>query len=220
MNLQPDLKSNLNTDGRTDELTKMELAANLHLTAVDADARGPQSLREVFVETVERPVIWERHPVTRSGERDPIPPHLRSAVFLRDGGKCQFCGERVPAGMPWHLDHIKPWSAGGTDDSTNLRVLCERHNVERSNYATWSDDPRRAVTWWCLNCYEYEWEYDLLCPQHGEFSDCNATRGVRWALESGLPNWHKRPGIYPADQPLTLAYCAHCDAPGLTDVIL
>jgi 5-methylcytosine-specific restriction endonuclease McrA len=166
----------------------------------------------------------ERHPVIRTGQRDDIPNHVRNAVWFRDRGKCELCGsdDYRNRGQAWHLDHITPWSAGGSDKSTNLRVLCEPHNLARSNFQDPTERERRGVTWWCLNCYSEPWErYGLPdCPQHGTSKACRVVRGVEWALSQGLEDWHDRPEIEPATTNLSIAYCAHCDAPGLTDVIL
>jgi len=217
----------LRQHGRTDVQNEEQLAADLNLKAVDAGAHTAND-----IESVGQIIDWlidvptgTRHPIARTGQRDEIPPHVRSAVFLRDHGRCEFCGDLVISGAPWHLDHITPWSAGGSDSTTNLRVLCERHNLERSNFVTWQETPRRGATWWCLNCWAVEWEdyqysdWLVLCPTHGG-AYCNVTRGLKWAFDNGQPNWHRRAAIDEANSKLTVAWCAHCNAPGLTDVVL
>jgi hypothetical protein len=83
---------------------------------------------------VEAPVaVGERWPVTRTGERQPIAKDLRRIVWTRDDGRCAFCGWRKEL---MELDHIVPWSAGGPDVSTNLRILCHDCNASRSNRRT------------------------------------------------------------------------------------
>jgi hypothetical protein len=170
-----------------------------------------------------------RHPIIRTGEREPIPAHIRSAVWFRDNGKCELCSCRVEG--PWHLDHIVPWSAGGADDTTNLRVLCERHNLERSNYVDPTERPRRAATWWCQLCYDrdgFDWEYanhvPMHCKVHGPLGisprqRCAVARGYfrMFELTGEMPTWHERE---PLTEFHTVAYCAHCDAPALTGVVL
>lgn len=94
-----------------------------------------------------------RHPVIRTGEREPISNHVRAAIWFRDGGRCDWCESPEPVKGPWHLDHITPWSAGGSDRSANLRVLCERHNIERSNRIDPFERPRMPVTR-CQGCVE------------------------------------------------------------------
>ena len=71
----------------------------------------------------------ERQDVTRRGERIPVSPWVRQLVFRRDGWRCQICGSSPFASAtrrrsgPLHLDHIAPWSAGGSDRTDNLRTL-------------------------------------------------------------------------------------------------
>lgn len=45
--------------------------------------------------------------------------NLRREIIARDNGKCKLCGARGSV-----VDHIKPRSSGGTDDKSNLRLLC------------------------------------------------------------------------------------------------
>lgn len=71
-----------------------------------------------------------RWPLLRTGEREPIAPACRRLVLDRDNYRCTVCN----ADYRLNLDHIVPWSAGGADTSDNLRVLCEMHNVDRSNF--------------------------------------------------------------------------------------
>ncbi len=59
---------------------------------------------------------------------------VKKQVLQRD----QCCQHKDPhtqrlCGSRWnlHIDHIKPKWAGGTDDIENLRVLCQKHNLER-----------------------------------------------------------------------------------------
>jgi 5-methylcytosine-specific restriction endonuclease McrA len=56
---------------------------------------------------------------------------LRYEVLQRDGFRCVMCG-RSPgkeAGVMLHVDHIRPWSAGGETVKENLQTLCERCNL-------------------------------------------------------------------------------------------
>lgn len=196
------------TDGRTDGRTENDLTAIEHLTAVDARAAdNPFS-------------SFGRYDVVRIGEREPIPFHIRTAVWYRDDGRCDLCadGERITR---WELDHMVPWSAGGSDQSTNLRVLCARHNQERSNWHDMSVRYRRPVTWWCINCYSEDerWEHypgAVRCPTHPHGMGCRVVRAytTELRLTQEVPRWHAAAAV---TNPTTLAYCAHCDAPGLTD---
>lgn len=91
MNFQGDLKSNFNTDGRTDGLRStphLPYGSNL------PNAHEQNGIRDEFVTigaVLADGLPWptgERHPVIRSGERDEIPAHVRAAVWYRDEGRC------------------------------------------------------------------------------------------------------------------------------------
>lgn len=170
-----------------------------------------------------------RHDVTRIGEREPIPTHVRAAIWYRDRGKCEWCPpERKPNQL--HVDHIIPWSAGGPDTTDNLRLLCAWHNETRSN---WVDHgrPKRPATWWCHRCFNpaSEWRYvdgraihwghENTFHKDGQWlAVCRVTRGYDYAISRGeTPDWHDRQRVTTETH---IAYCAHCNLPGLTAVVL
>lgn len=222
-----------NTDGRTDKRTKNLVANVEHLAKVDAREGGDfATVREVFDAG-----LWptgERHPVIRRGERAEIPKYVRAAVWFRDQGRCCLCPRGTALGE-WHLDHIKPWSAGGSDRTENLRVLCAMHNLERSNQIIPDERPRLPATWWCSRCYmldEHSWRHPAddapFCPTHPRpeyfyrFEErvpinprCSVQRGYLREFETTgeWPVWHQRTML--VDSP-TIAYCAHCNLRGVT----
>jgi hypothetical protein len=53
---------------------------------------------------------------------------LRFQVFRRDSFTCQYCGRKAPL-VALHVDHIRPWSRGGSNDIANLRTSCETCNI-------------------------------------------------------------------------------------------
>lgn len=55
-----------------------------------------------------------------------VPPALRKAVVLRDGG-CAYAGcDRPP---PWcDVHHIEHWADGGSTSLANLTLLCRHHH--------------------------------------------------------------------------------------------
>ena len=60
---------------------------------------------------------------------------LRFKVLARDHFKCCSCGAS-PAKDPsveLHVDHIKPWSKGGETFLDNLRTLCSKCNLGKSD---------------------------------------------------------------------------------------
>src|SRR4051794_10587762 len=50
-------------------------------------------------------------------------PLSRRAVFLRDGGRCQYCGAKAES-----IDHVIPRSRGGEHTWENVVAACERCN--------------------------------------------------------------------------------------------
>ena len=50
-------------------------------------------------------------------------PLSRRAVFLRDGGRCQYCGKRAES-----IDHVVPRSRGGNHTWDNVVAACGRCN--------------------------------------------------------------------------------------------
>lgn len=59
--------------------------------------------------------------------REHIPTRIRRQVLA--AGQCAYCGsvERLT------IDHIKPYSKGGTHDISNLQCLCWPCNRQKSN---------------------------------------------------------------------------------------
>lgn len=58
-----------------------------------------------------------------------IPSWVKQEVYKRDKGHCVKCG----ATDQLHFDHDFPFSKGGTSISPeNVRILCARHNLEKS----------------------------------------------------------------------------------------
>jgi hypothetical protein len=53
----------------------------------------------------------------------------REEIFERDGRKCTYCGKTEDL----TIDHIIPGSLGGTNDPTNLQVLCRSCNSVKNN---------------------------------------------------------------------------------------
>lgn len=64
--------------------------------------------------------------------RKTMPLRLRWIVMQRDNFQCVKCGKRPPE-VQLEVDHILPWSRGGTDEESNLRTLCDICNSGKSN---------------------------------------------------------------------------------------
>jgi hypothetical protein len=63
-------------------------------------------------------------------DRRHIPMGLRFKVLERDHYRCTACGDSpaITRGCKLHLDHIVPWSQGGSSVPENLRTLCAACN--------------------------------------------------------------------------------------------
>jgi len=59
-----------------------------------------------------------------------IPSEIKKIVWERDKGRCVICGSSDEL----HFDHDLPYSKGGTSiTAENVRILCARHNLQKSN---------------------------------------------------------------------------------------
>ncbi len=56
----------------------------------------------------------------------------RKNVYLRDKGKCQYCGHKVPM-ADFTYDHVTPLSQGGKTTWENIVVACLGCNQKKSN---------------------------------------------------------------------------------------
>lgn len=66
-------------------------------------------------------------------ERGEVSDSMRYDIMNRDGFKCVICGASAKEGAHLHIDHIVPISKGGKSVPSNLRTLCERCNIGKSN---------------------------------------------------------------------------------------
>ena len=66
-------------------------------------------------------------------ERAKMSDSLRYNILKRDDFRCQICGATAQEGAKLHVDHIVPVSRGGKTVASNLRTLCDRCNMGKSN---------------------------------------------------------------------------------------
>lgn len=62
-------------------------------------------------------------------------PEKRLAIYLRDGLACAYCGIGIEQDAKLTLDHLKPHSAGGSNEAANLVTCCHRCNSSRGDRA-------------------------------------------------------------------------------------
>lgn len=73
--------------------------------------------------------------------RNPISGSLRYEIVAKSKGICAACGATSQT-RPLDVDHIVPVNVGGTNDPSNLQVLCSRCNREKrdrdkTNFVQW-----------------------------------------------------------------------------------
>lgn len=232
LNLNSNMRSNFNTNGRTDERYEDGQDVDLNLTAVDTGARigdsaargvskadaalmarllnertarhsndGGKTIAQILDAWLDRmgDTAGRRWPVVRTGERAPIPWPLRASIYDRDSRTCKTCGWYGAEGH-LELDHCIPWSAGGPDDSDNLRTLCSSCNQRRSNYIDTAHLTNlRPTTYWCVDCWTHE----------------NQARRFPWRDGTDLTG---APLVGEDYLPTELVYCAHCHYFSTSDV--
>lgn len=76
--------------------------------------------------------------MTRAGKID------RQAIYERDGGICQICGDHVSSD-DFTLDHIVPLSAGGPHTETNLRIAHRSCNSRLGLWQGYDATQRRSA---------------------------------------------------------------------------
>jgi len=80
------------------------------------------------------PVFFVNEPFTETSEQRKINRIYSRKVFLRvvrrDNQTCQVCG-RILKDDEIKIDHIIPYSKGGSTEESNLRVLCEDCNRKK-----------------------------------------------------------------------------------------
>jgi 5-methylcytosine-specific restriction endonuclease McrA len=60
------------------------------------------------------------------------PKFSREAVFIRDDGECQYCGDKLKP-HSFTLDHINPSSKGGRKHWLNIVACCKACNQKKGN---------------------------------------------------------------------------------------
>jgi len=77
----------------------------------------------------------KREIILKEEDRREIKISLRYKILSRDNFKCVICGNS-PSTDPTcilHIDHIVPFSNGGKTNIKNLRTLCNKCNIGKSN---------------------------------------------------------------------------------------
>ena len=62
-----------------------------------------------------------------------ITQSVRKYVLQRNNYQCQSCGKQKTEAK-LNIDHIIPLATGGTNDISNLQVLCSRCNQQKKHH--------------------------------------------------------------------------------------
>ncbi len=108
-------------------------------------------------------------------ERGEISDSLRYDILHRDNFTCVICGASSRHGARLHVDHIVPVSKGGKSVPSNLRTLCERCNVGKSNKTEFpSSKSENSTSNDDLICEKCGAKLVLRKGQYGKFYGCSA----------------------------------------------
>jgi len=84
-----------------------------------------------------------------AAKRSAVSSRVEAAVFERDGYFCAMCGRGPKDGVKLVIDHRIPVEWGGTNDPSNLQVLCEEHNHGKQShfgsFDKYGDAIKRAI---------------------------------------------------------------------------
>lgn len=85
-------------------------------------------------------------------------------VVARAGGRCEYCRmSQSLQGATFHVEHVVPQSAGGSDSAVNLALACPACNLSKANRTTATDPDTsqevplfhpRAHTWSDHFCWD------------------------------------------------------------------
>lgn len=86
-------------------------------------------IEKITIENARRQTIEYK----RKMERMKLSNSMRYDVLKRDKFRCVICGASANDGVKLHVDHIIPISKGGKTEMKNLRTLCDRCNLGKSD---------------------------------------------------------------------------------------
>lgn len=60
-------------------------------------------------------------------------------IYIWFHGQCAYCGQGIPPrSLDWHIDHVRPWSKGGSNDPHNLALACASCNLSKGDSPNWA----------------------------------------------------------------------------------
>lgn len=130
-----------------------EIVANNTFQLLFSDRTFLFEFNQMIAESVATLEAGEHSCVVANGEiarETYFPVWLKDAVFHRDKGRCQLCGYDltnilVPTSQR-HFDHMVPLKAHGTNDPTNIQLVCETCNKSKGKCVLATD--HWTYTYW------------------------------------------------------------------------
>ncbi len=88
--------------------------------------------QKLFSDSQREMAIWSPHLAYFIVGRKAFSPAERVAIYDREGGHCFHCGDPISA-YDFHVDHLIPIAAGGSDEMDNLAASCAPCNLAKSD---------------------------------------------------------------------------------------
>lgn len=111
-----------------------EMGINIDGLELKRTKKGRFSKTRQNEKILERAISGDTSPPTRSQGMNWIRKPKRLAIYLRDGMRCPYCGAGVEdEGVTLSLDHILPYSHGGSNSEENLITCCTKCNSARQD---------------------------------------------------------------------------------------
>ena len=131
LNQQGDMVSNKTFTYCADLLDQ---ARAKHRQLIDKERRRKEEENRISMKKQRiRQTVSSSHKRMIAEQRRLMTDSLRYDILVRDGFRCKICGASAADGVKLHVDHILPVSKGGKTVESNLRTLCERCNLGKSN---------------------------------------------------------------------------------------
>ena len=66
-------------------------------------------------------------------KRKRIPDKVRQRIYDMYGGRCAYCGQKIPTRRDMRIDHVVSFNRGGADDESNYLPACHDCNFYKSS---------------------------------------------------------------------------------------
>jgi hypothetical protein len=111
-------------------------------------------------------------------KRAALTARLREEIIW--SGPCAYCGDEAQL----QVDHVIPWSRGGTDDRDNLRPACKRCNMEKLDFTPeeWREWREQEGLGWPPES-GFDFVKRILAELRAKFPDQDVDAAIRRSLD-------------------------------------